>query len=121
EILAANISQQAVNQENVNILQIKEKEGANTAASDLTDFVGQLASSKVAVVSAQNSLDAAKLSLYQLLNIPYNPNAKYSPLNAEELSSQYGANPDDIYATALKQFPAIKAAELHRQSFEKGV
>ncbi len=119
EILAANISQQAVNQENVNLLTIRDKEGANAAASDLTDFQGQLASSKVAVVTAQNALESAKLSLFQVMNIPYQPGTEFHTVNAENLTGDYGANPDEAYQTALKQFAAVKSATLRRESAQK--
>jgi outer membrane protein len=121
EILSANISQQAVNQENVNLLAIRDKEGANTAASDLTDFQGQLASSKVAVVTSQNALDAAKLSLFQVMNIQYQPGTEFHAINAENLTGDYGVNPDQAYQTALNQFAAVKSAILRRESAEKTV
>ncbi|MDB5136562.1 MAG: outer rane channel protein [Mucilaginibacter sp.] len=121
ELLAANISQLAVAQQNVDLLSIKEREGANKAASDLTDFKGTLASSQVAVVGAQNSLDAAKLNVFQLMNIQYKPGTEFAALNAEDLSGDYGADPNQIYETALQQFAAVKAATLRRQSAEKSV
>ncbi|HVV55863.1 MAG TPA: TolC family protein, partial [Mucilaginibacter sp.] len=93
DILSATQSQLAVQQETVDRLKILENKGANKYASDLTDAQGQLASSQVAVVSAQNSLNAAKLSLFQVMNIPYQDSVIFQPLNAEDLTGDYGANP----------------------------
>jgi outer membrane protein len=121
EILSASKSQLAVQQETVDRMVILEKEGANKAASDLTDQQGQLATNQVAVVNAQNSLDASKLNLFQLMNIPYQPDAVFQGINAENLTGDYGADPNQVYQTALQQFAAVKAAALTRQSAEKNV
>jgi outer membrane protein len=121
EILGQTKSQLAVSKQNVDRSEILEKDGANKVASDFTDFKGALAGSQVAVVNAQNSLNAAKLNLFQLMNIPYNENAVLQPLNAEDLVGQYGVNPDQVYQTALQQLAIVKAATLRRESAEKGV
>lgn len=121
ELLAANKSQLAVEQENVDRLKVLEQQGANKAASDLTDQEGALASNQVAVVSAQNNLDAAKLSLFQQMNIPYQPDAKFAGLNAGNLTGNDGIDPDKAYQTALQQFAAVKAATLSREAAEKNV
>jgi len=121
EILAQTKSQLAVAKENVDIAQTKENYGANTTASTLSDFKGQYASDVVNVVTAQNSLDASKLSLYQLMNMPYNRDTGLQPLNAEDLKGEYGADVDQVYNSALQQLADVKAATLARQSAEKGV
>lgn len=121
EILAASKTQLAGAKENVDRSEILEKDGANKVASDLTDFRGALAGSQVSVVNAQNSLDATKLNLFQQMNIPYNKDAELQPLNAQDLAGDYGANPDQVYATALQQLAVVKAATLRRESAEKGV
>lgn len=121
EILAATKSQLAYQKETVDRLTILEKQGANKAASDLTDQQGQLAGNQVSLVNAQNTLDAAKLTLFQIMNIPYRPDAKFESLNAESLTGDYGSDPDQVYQTALKQFAAVKAATLNREASEKNV
>ncbi len=121
EILGQNKSQLAYAKENVDIATTKDKYGANLTASTLTDFQGSYASSQVGVVQAQNSLDLAKLSLYNLMNIPYNKDAELQPLNAEDLQGDYGINADQVYNTALEQLAQVKAATLMRESAEKGV
>lgn len=121
ELLTASKSQLAAQQETVNRLEILEKQGANKAASDLTDQKGQLEGNKVAVVNAQNSLDAAKLALFQLMNIPYVPDTQFQSLNAQDLTGDYGTDPDKAYQTALQQFAAVKAATLRRESAQKNL
>jgi len=100
---------------------VLEQQGANKAASDLTDQKGALASNEVSVVNAQNNLDASKLNLFELMNIPFQPGASFQGLNAEDLRGEYGADPTQVYTTALQQFAAVKAATLTRQSAEKNV
>src|SRR5579863_2144647 len=90
EILGQSRTQLAVAKENVGIAETKDKYGANLTASTLSDFKGSYASNVVGVVQAQNSLNAAKLSLFQLMNIPYDKNTDLQPLNAQELQGQYG-------------------------------
>ncbi len=121
EILGQSKTQLAVAKENVGIAETKEKYGANLTASTLTDFKGAYAADVVALVQAQNSLDAAKLSLYNLLNIPYNKDVQLQPLNAEQLKGDNGVNADQVYDTALQQLAQVKAATLMRESAEKGV
>jgi outer membrane protein len=121
EILGVSKSQLAAAQENVNRSEILESNGANKVASDLTDFKGAYAGSQVNLVLAQNSLNAAKLSLFQLMNIPYNKDAEIQPLNAQDLVGEYGVSPDQVYETALQQLAIVKSATLKRESAEKGV
>lgn len=121
ELLNASKSQLAAQQETVNRLEVLEQHGANKAASDLTDQKGQLEGNKVAVVNAQNSLDAAKLTLFQLMNISFVPNMQFQSLNAQDLTGDYGADPDKAYQVALQQFAAVKAASLRRESAQKNL
>ncbi len=121
ELLGQNKTQLAVAKENVGIADTKEKYGANLTASTFTDFKGAYAAAVVNVVQAQNAVDAAKLSLYNLLNIPFNKDAQLQPLNAEQLKGDNGVNADDVYNTALQQLAQVKAATLMRESAEKGV
>jgi len=121
EILAQAISQLNVSQQTVDRSEILEKSGANKTPSDLYNFRGTLASSKVAVVNYQNSLEAAKLSLFNLMNIPYDRNAQVQPLNAEDMKGQYGVSADEVYKAALQQLPYVKAATLRREAAEKAV
>jgi outer membrane protein len=121
EILAQSKSQLSVAQEGSERSEILEKEGANKAESDVYDLRGSLQASKVNLVNAQNSLNSAMLSLFQLMNIPYNKDVQLQPLNAEELQGTKDITPDEVYETALQQLSVVKAATLMRQSAEKAV
>jgi outer membrane protein len=121
EIVAQSKSQLAVAKETLDRSAALEKQGANKLPSDLYDFKGQYAGSQVNLVNAQNSLAAVKLSLFQLMSIPYPKDAEFEPLNAQELAGQYGISPDQVYTTALQQLSLVKSAALKRQSAEKGL
>ena len=121
EALAQTKSQLAVAKESVDRADILENQGANKAASDIYDLKGQMASSQLAVVNAQNSLNASKLSLFQLMNTPFDPKAEFQPLNSAELATEYKDSADQVYQTALSQLAAVKAATLRRESYEKAL
>jgi outer membrane protein len=121
ESLTQSKSALAVAKETLDRLEILEKQGDNKAASDIYDSRGSFASSQVTVITAQNSLDAAKLSLFQSMNIPYNKDAEFQPLSAGELVGQYGVSPGQVYETTLQQLPVVKSAALKRQSAEKNL
>ena len=121
ELLSQSINQTDVAQRTVERSEILEKNGANKSPADLYNIRGTLASSKVTVVNAQNALEQSKISLYQILNVPYNRAVVLQQLNAQDLKGEYGVSPDDVYANALAQLPVVKAATLRRQSAEKAI
>ena len=122
EIIEQVKSQLEVSKQTVARAEIYEKEGANKAASDIYDFKGQQASNEVAVVTAQNSLNAAKLSLFQIMNMPYNPDATFEPIPADAiLPQQMNTSTEQIYQNALNELPAVKAARLRTESYEKAL
>jgi outer membrane protein len=98
-----------------------EKDGANKLPSDLYDLQGTLGDNKLNVVSANSALENAKLSLMQILNIPYSKNFVLQPINAEDVAKQSALSSDQIYETALQELALVKAAALRRQSAEKAV
>jgi outer membrane protein len=121
EQLGQTRSQLAVAKETKDRGEILEKQGANTTASTIYDLRGSYAASEVAVVSGENAVLAAKIALFQYMNIRYNTRSELQPLNAQDLAGEYGSNPDQIYQTALEQLAVVKAATLRRQAAEKAV
>jgi len=87
----------------------------------LADIKGQLANDQVAIVNAQNALDLSKLTLSQLLNIPYNKSLRLERDDTMIPAEIYHGNPEEIYAIAQKNLPIVKASELRIKSAEKGV
>ena len=109
-----------VTQKQLERLEAMNQEGA-VRPSDLTDMKGQLADNKVAIINSQNSLNAARLALSQLMNVPYNSELTVERLRADQVEMNYTTMPDSIFNLALQQLAIIKAADLRTKSAEKAV
>nr|WP_294944767.1 TolC family protein [uncultured Mucilaginibacter sp.] len=110
-----------VSKKQVERLNILEKEGANKLPSDLYDLKGTYGDNQLSVVNTAATLKGSKLSLLQILNIPYKDNINLAPINAEDLAKQTPSSAEQVYDVALAQLAYVKAATLRRQSAEKGV
>jgi len=112
--------QAEVDARQVERLEIQNQEGA-IAPATLYDLKGQYASDEVNVVNALNAFEIAKVSLFTLLNIPYQKEAVYETVNINADISDFGTSADSIYQTALQTIPNIKATDLRVKSNEKAV
>lgn len=117
--------QQAKNQldlskQQVDRLEILNKQG-DINPSDLSDLKGQYAGDQLSIINSQNALESSKLTLCQLMNIPYDKNMVLEKISAETLATKYEDTPDKIYSTALAQLALIKAVDLRKLSAEKGL
>lgn len=101
-------------------LDILNKAGA-IAPAQFYDLKGQLAADQLSIVNTQNALDASRLTLSQLMNVPYDKDLEIERLALDQFSTDYSATPDQIYQVALEQLALVKAAKLHRESASKGV
>lgn len=119
QLAQANV-QADVSKKQLERLQTLDKDGAVTP-SQLYDLKGQYATDQLSVVNAKNSVDITKLTLLQLMNVPYNKNVKLQRQASDQLPSVYAVTADDIYQKALSDLAYVKAASLRRQSAEKGV
>jgi len=120
EQLLQSKNQAEVSRRQVERLNIMNESGAVSPA-ELYDLKGQLANDELAIVTNQNALNAAKLTLAQLMNVPYNENLTASAITADTLTLQYNNNPGALYNLSVKQLAIVKAAELRKQSAIKGV
>lgn len=91
--------QAEVTREQVKRLEVLNQSGA-IAPSDLYDMRGQLSANELTVLSTQNALEAAKLDLAQLMNIPYSANMQLAPFQVAILSP-YQGTVDSIYEYTL--------------------
>lgn len=101
-------------------LEVLDKQGA-IAPALMYDLRGQLANDELSIVNGENTLNAARLSLAQLMNVPYDPNVKVERLSADQFSMGYEGDAEAIYQAAIKELALVKAADLRKQSAEKGV
>ncbi len=119
DLVQQSKNQYGLSQKQVERLEILNKEGSIIPAQ-LYELKGQLANDQLALVDNENALDAARLALCQLMNIPYK---KISVVRIElkDVTALSETNPSEIYQSALQQFPAIKAAALRRKSEEAAI
>src|SRR6476469_10148652 len=83
----------------VDRLQILNKEGA-IAPATLYDMKGQLGTDELNVVTTKNALETAKLTLAQLMNIPYSEDILLARVFDETTPVLYNGEVNDIYAQA---------------------
>jgi outer membrane protein len=105
-------------QEQVNRLEILNNQGA-ILPSDLSDLKGQLSQNKLNEINTANALEQAKLSLAQLMNIPYDSTLQVERMTVEQFDINYNSTPDSIYRLASEQLAIVKAPEYRRKSAEK--
>lgn len=120
DVLKQSQEQVLVTKKQVDRLEILNQSGAILPA-DYYDLKGQLATDQITIVDNKANLETAKLSLAQLLNIPYDKNLEVERIPEENFNTNYPRTPDSIYQTALKQFAQVKAATLRTQSAEKNI
>jgi outer membrane protein len=120
DILAQAQNQAEYSQKQVERLEILNKEGA-IAPSLLSDLRGQYANDQLAIINSKNALETSKITLSQLMNVPYDKNMELEKINPETLAIKYEVTPENIYQTALQQFAQVKAVVLRKQSTEAAV
>ena len=120
DLLTQSQGQLEVSQQQVERLEKMNKEGA-IVPSLLTNLQGEQAGNELTVITNQNNLETSKLALFQLMNIMYQPGAKFERISVDAFNMQYDAGIPEIYEAALQQLAMVKAAELRKQSAAKGV
>lgn len=101
-------------------LEVLDKEGAIVPAT-LYDLKGQLSNDELSMVNSNNAVNAAKLTLCQLMFIPYNKNLVLDRSGLEAAPAPYGSSPEEVYQLALKNLASVKAADYRTKSAEKAV
>lgn len=120
DVLIQSQDQVMVTQKQVERLGVLNQSGA-VLPSDYYDLKGQLANDQIAIVDNKTALETAKLSLAQLLNIPYDKNLVVERIPEDNFNTDFTDTPDSIYKTALQQFAQIKAVKLRTESAEKNI
>jgi outer membrane protein len=114
----------ARNQVDVSKAQVERLEILNAsgaiAPSVLYDLKGQLGTDELSVIAIKNTLESAKVTLAQLMNVAYSSTVQLENISTDKLiPSLYDGTPDNIYLTATQQLALVKAAELRKQSAQK--
>lgn len=90
---------------------------------NLYDIRSQLANDELSIVNAQNSIEIAKLTLKQYLNLPASENFDLIPINLPlpSTSAPYDATLEQVYNAAIKYLPDMEAATLRIESAKTGI
>jgi outer membrane protein len=120
DILKQSQEQVMVTKKQTDRLEILNQAGS-ILPSDYYDLKGQLANDEIAIVDNEATLKTSKLSLIQLLNIPYNEKLEVERLPEENFNNNYIGTPGEVYQTALQHFAQIKATKLRMKSAEKNI
>jgi outer membrane protein len=119
DLLAQSTNDAEVSRRQVERLALLDSVGA-ISPSLYHDLKGQWATNRLALLDNRNALEAAKLSLAQLMNVPYDKNIQLERISAEELAAADTTSPESIQAAA-SQLAIVKAADLRIKSEKKGV
>ena len=120
ELLNASAQQVDVTLKQVERLEVMNNDGAILPAT-YYDLKGQLASDEMNVVSGKANLESSRLDLVQLMNVPYSKDMEPEKINDALIPVLYDATVDQIYQQALQQLAFVKAADLRKESAEKGI
>jgi outer membrane protein len=115
DIVKLTEQQAALTFKQVERLDILNKEGA-IAPPLLADMKGQYAADQLNIVNAKAAVETAKLSLAQLMNIPYSSAMKISREGLDMEIDIYKETVDEVYTHALQQLAPVKAAELRMKA-----
>lgn len=121
DLLAIAKEQAAVDSAQMVRLDTLNQSGALLLLSNFTDLKGQYAGDLANIANAANNLEAAKIQLFNFLNIPYKRDVEYDQ-NAFTLNlSEYTNNPDSIYSLSLRTMPSIQAADFRVHAYRKAL
>ncbi len=120
DLLSSAIKQKEVSAKQYERLAILDGQGA-VPPSQLSDVKGQLMNDELGILNLRANLETAKLTLAQLMNVPYNKNLSLERISADEFLTDYTKSSDEVYQTALQQFSLVKAVGLRKRSAEYAV
>lgn len=97
-------------------------EAGSIAQGNYLDMQSQFASDEMQLVSTQNQLELAYLTLSQLLELGFGESIEIvKPALPDPEVITALPSPEDVYNEALSKLPQIKSAELRLKSAEKGL
>jgi outer membrane protein len=120
DLVEVSRNQSDVTQKQVERLEILNREGA-ISPPQLYDMLGQLKENELAVVTNLANLQSARLTLTQVMNIPYDPQIRVERITMEELLNQSTLSAEEIFGEATRRMAIVKAAELRKKSAEAGI
>jgi len=121
DLLAIAKEQASVDSIQMSRLDTLNQAGALLLLSNLTDLKGQYAGDLANIATATNNFEAAKINLFNILNVPYNRNVEYDQSAFTVHLAEYNDDPDSVYRRSLETMPSVKAAQLRVNSFQKAL
>ena len=112
--------QESVTRKQVERLAILVREGA-IGLYQLADLKGQLSSDQMVIINNTNALQASKLNLCQLMNIPFSTEFSIDREEFKKPVGIYEFTAEQVYQQALENFAQVKATDLRLKSLEKAV
>ena len=90
---------------------------------NLYDIRSQLANDELSIVNAQNSIETAKLTLKQYMNLVASETFEIETINlpAPNANTPYDATMEQVYNAAIKYLPDMEAANFRVESAKTGV
>ena len=119
ELMKVARSQVKLSQEQLNKKVAFFKNGKASEA-EVLEAKSRLAQDELSVVQAENNYQLALLDLSQLLELPSPENFRISVPDIQDYSADLTL-PEEVYAQALMNKPAIKAAQYRLQGAEKSI
>ena len=119
ELMKVARSQMKLSQEQLDKKVAFFKNGKASEA-EVLEAKSRLAQDELSVVQAENNYQLALLDLSQLLELPYPHNFRISVPDIQDYSADLTL-PEEVYAQALMNKPAIKAAQYRLQGAEKSI
>jgi len=112
--------QQETTVKQVDRLEILNQSGS-VAPGVYYDLKGQYANDQLTVINTGNALENSKISLVELLNIPYNKDLQLEQLTADQFSLVYSITPEQVYQSAIQNLASVKAVDFRKASADLSV
>ncbi len=97
-------------------------DAGSAAQGNLLDMKAQLANDELALVNAENNLESAQLNLKQLMNVTGSGRLQLVPYRvADPALRAYDATIEEVYTTAIRMLPQMKAAGLRTEAAGRGI
>ena len=119
ELMKVARSQMKLSQEQLDKKVAFFKNGKASEA-EVLEAKSRLAQDELSVVQAENNYQLAQLDLSQLLELPSPENFRISVPDIQDYSADLTL-PEEVYAQAMMNKPAIKAAQYRLQGAEKSI
>ncbi len=119
DVLSVSRAQLLVTQKQIERMDIMVKEGS-AGNFQLTDMKGQMANEQINIVNLENSLQQAKLTLCQLMNIPYSASVQLER-DIQLNENFYAQSSPEVIAAAMEYMSLVKANEFRVKSAEKTI